>query len=68
MNHGAHENRMYGSYLQDVCKLAQEHGLSAIHEAVYRREDGLLEWKSEYRDVLNAFNDAYFRACNEDGI
>lgn len=66
MNHGSYNKRLYPNYVEDLHKELSRFGFSAAHEAVYRRADGILEWKPECREVINAFNDAYFISREED--
>jgi hypothetical protein len=68
LNHGSYDKRMYPDYVEDVRKLLERYGYSMPHEAVERREDGILEWKPDCRAEINAFNQTYFLSRTEDDV
>ena len=68
LNHGVYDKRMYPTYVDDVCTLLNTFGFTMPYDAVYHREDGILEWKPVCREAINAFNDNYFRSREEDEV
>jgi hypothetical protein len=59
MYHGQTNNRQYDTRHSVLMRLLQTYSLSGASQLVERREDGILEWKPEYRDTMNAAQRRY---------
>jgi hypothetical protein len=68
LNHGSYDKRMYPNYVEDVRKLLDGFGYPMPSDAVYHRDDGILEWKDNCRQAINEFNTAYFLSREEDEV
>ena len=67
LNHGSYSNRLYPTYITDALKELGKCGISTFYDAVIQREDGLLEWKSACKVIMNKFNMDYFTSrCDDD--
>lgn len=64
--HGSMKNRQYDDRYITMMKLLKQLKLNAITDAIQKREDGILVWKSEYKDILNATMLAYFKNRQDD--
>ena len=66
--HGSIENRQYGTRHTMIVEFMTRHKLTRLSDAVYRRPDGIFEWRREYRDLIHEPLLAYFLGRNDDGI
>ncbi len=61
LNHGITENRQYGSRTQNILNLLKSiNSEFTLLDVIERRGDGVLEWRPEYRPLLNTFFYEYF--------
>jgi len=66
--HGSRLNRAYISRHALLAELLERFKITRISEALIRREDGILEWKPEYKEEFNKTLRQYFIDRQDDGI
>jgi hypothetical protein len=66
--HGLLKNRKYYERDTHVETTLKQCKIKSITDCVYRRDDAILEWKPEYKDVINGIMKAYFQSRNDDGV
>jgi len=66
LNHGLLSNRQYLDRITMMEESMKQIGLENITQVLTRREDGLLEWRPEYRDAMNKRMYSYFCGRNDD--
>jgi hypothetical protein len=66
LNHGPLTRRNYFSITQFWIQRCQQLRVTNIDEFLVRRDDGILEWRPEFRSEFNAQMIAYFKSRQED--
>lgn len=66
LNHGPLTSRQYVERLFKMSDLMKELGATDITQALCRREDGILVWRPEYKERINAYMLRYFSSRNDD--
>lgn len=66
--HGTIVNRQYEDRIGMFGAAMAALSLEKIPQTLIRRDDGILEWRPEYRDTLNACMFRYFSARDDDSI
>jgi hypothetical protein len=66
--HGNDTNRQYVDRHAGFLNIVRQFRLQKISELVQQSEEGIYDWKPEFRRVMNSFMKRYFNTRNDDGI
>jgi hypothetical protein len=66
--HGIEGKRQYESRFEKLFKLFNDNNISSIKDVVIRRNDNILEWKQEYKALMNNYMINYFNNRDDDSF
>ena len=66
--HGIMEKRQYGSRIETLVTNTNKLGIHKLSDAVERNEQGIFEWKIQYRNYMNNILFTYFQNREDDNF
>lgn len=66
--HGLNIKRQYYSRFINLFELFKKHNISSIKDIITRRNDNVLEWKPEYKELMNCHMINYFNNRDDDSF
>jgi hypothetical protein len=66
--HGIENKRQYFSRFDNLSKILKQNNISSITDLLIRRKDNILEWKYEYKALMNHYMRNYFKNRDDDSF
>jgi hypothetical protein len=66
--HGLPSKRQLESRIENLAQTLRSLNLKRISDAVVRNSDGIIEWKPQYKNLMNTLIQTYFKTRDDDNL